>query len=233
MAPKVVGYAAAVVTAYLAGIGFVFLFVPTPSLVDLVSACKIVSLLALIYANREIPENIEMERHADIHWANFTIVLCSMLVLLMMVVKVVVDDYAITTLAPAGRDILQWFDANAYWVSTAPVFAYCALDLYIAFIRRGCPQDHEVAMEFVVFRDLVCAAPLALVLALSELYVAASPLEDAAFHATFFFSGALAVILLASAIATKALNLTQSARRLARAEAGEQPPRPRLAYEAR
>ena len=232
---KLIAYALAIIAAYAGGIGFVFLFVAAPSLIDIVSACKVVSLLALIYANREIPKNIELERHADISILNLLIALTSVLLMVLMVIKIVVDDYALLTLAPSGQAVLGWFSANAYWASTAPVFGYFLLDLYIAYARAGCPNDREVAAEFVMFRDLVCAAPLALVLLLTEFYSAWSPLPDARPAAELFFGGALAVILLASAIATKALNLAQSARRKTRdaAAAGEADAPHRLIADAR
>ncbi|MGF1554051.1 MAG: hypothetical protein ACFBWO_16340 [Paracoccaceae bacterium] len=206
-------YAGLLVLAYGAGVGFVMLFVPSPTLVDIVSACKIVSLFVLIYSNRETPESIDIGRHRDISAANLLIVLMSIGVLLLMVVKTVVDDYAMMTLAPAGRAVLMWFDANGHWVSTLPLFGYFALDLYIAFGGAHDPRDRAAAREFVAFRDLVCAAPLALVLILTEAYAALSPLAEARDDAAFFFGGALAVILLSSAIASKALNLSQEARR--------------------
>jgi hypothetical protein len=202
-----------VVAAYAAGVGFVLLFVASPTLVDIVSACKIVSLLALLYANRETPESIAIDHRPEVSAMNFGIIVTSTLVLLMMVIKIVVDDFAMVTLAPAGQFALAWFSANAHWVSTLPVFGYFALDLYIAAGRGGCAQDREAAWEFVVFRDLVCVAPLALVLVLAEVYTALSPLPDAAASAEFFFGGALSVILLGSAVATKALNVSQAHRR--------------------
>jgi hypothetical protein len=210
---NVIGHGAALAAAYALGIGFVLMFVPTPSLVDMVSACKIVSLLALVYANRETPENIDIERHVEVSVINFAIVIASILVLLLMVVKTVVDDYAMLQLPQRGRVVLTWFDANAYWVSTVPIFGYFALDLYLSFRPGASPSDHETAREFLVFRDLVCVGPLALVLLLAELYSLNSTLPDARESATFFFGGALTVILLASAVATKALNLSQTARR--------------------
>jgi hypothetical protein len=214
---RLIGYAAAFAAAYAAGIGFVVLFVAQPSLIDIVSACKIISLLALIYANRELPERVDMGRHAEIWAVNMVVILASSAVLLLMVLKVVVDDHAMLTLAPHGRALLGWFVANAYWVSTLPIFCYFALDLLLAFRPGACPEDRRAAVEFLVFRDLVCVAPLALVLALTEAFVALSPREDAAASAELFFSGALTVILLASTVAAKALNLAQERR----AHAGE------------
>lgn len=216
---NVIGHGAGLVAAYALGIGFVVMFVPAPSLVDIVSACKIVSLIALVHANHETPENIDIERHVEVSVINFCIVILSILVLLLMVVKTVVDDYAMLQLAPSGRSVLSWFDANAYWVSTAPIFGYFLLDLYLSFRPGAAPADHEVAREFLVFRDLVCVAPLALVMLLAELYSLHSTLPDARESAAFFFGGALTVILLASAVATKALNLSQTARRAAGARA--------------
>jgi hypothetical protein len=207
-------YAASVVFAYLGGVAFVYLFVAEPQLVDIVSACKIVSLLILIYANREIPEMIELDRHADISIANFGVIIISGLILVLMVVKTVVDGQATATFPPAGQTVIGFFSRNAYWISVIPVFCYVALDLFIAFVRRGAKQDRHNAMEFVVFRDLVCAGPLALVLLLAEVYGQTAANEPAArATAEVFFSGALAVILLSSAIATKALNRLQHERR--------------------
>lgn len=218
-----IAYALAIIAAYAGGIGFVFVFVAAPSLIDIVSACKVVSLVALIYANREIPKNIELDRHADISALNLLIVLGSVLLMVLMVVKIVVDDYAVLTLAPTGQAVLGWFSANAYWASTLPVFGCFLLDLYIAYARRGSPGDSEIAAEFVLYRDLVCAVPLALVLLLAEFYSGWSPVEGARAAAELFFGGALAVILLASAIATKALNLSQTARRAAQTMGGAAP----------
>ncbi|SEA53627.1 hypothetical protein [Rubrimonas cliftonensis] len=210
------------VAMYGLGVGFVLLFVASPTLVDIVSACKVVSLLALVYANRETPESIDIDHRPEVSAINFAIIGASALVLLMMVVKIVVDDHAMVTIAPAGQIALIWFSANAYWVSTLPVFGYFALDFYIALGRGSSPQDREAAWEFVIFRDLVCIAPLALVLALAEVYTTFSPLPDAAQSAEFFFGGALTVILLGSAVATKALNVSQAHRR----EAGTVRPTP-------
>lgn len=221
----VVIYAASVVLAYAGGVAFVYLFVNKPGLVDIVGACKIVSLLILIYANREIPEVIEIDRHTDLNFLNFILIILSGLILVLMVIKTVIDTPGIMAFPEGGRAVMDFFDANSYWLSTLPVFWYVLLDVYIAFIRPlSTDRDRENAMEFVVFRDLVCAAPLALVLLLAEFYGSLA-LDEPAARATaeVFFSGALAVILLSSAIATKALNRIQHERlrELRRAEPAE------------
>jgi hypothetical protein len=209
----VVTYALSLVLAYGAGIVFVLLFVPLPGLVDIVSACKIVSLLILIYANREIPEMIEIDRHSDLSLVNFVIIVLSGLIMVLMVVKLVIDGPGVAGLPPGGRAVMDFFARNAYWISTLPVFSYVLLDVAIALRSRGAPRDRANAMEFVVFRDLVCAAPLALVLLLAEIYGGVAANEPVArATAEVFFSGALAVILLSSAIATKALNRVQHER---------------------
>lgn len=209
----VVLYAASLVLAYGAGIVFVLLFVSQPGLVDIVSACKIMSLLILIYANRETPETIDIRRQADLSLVNFLIIVLSGLIMVLMVVKIVVDSSGLANFPSGGRRLMDFFSDNAYWISTLPVFSYVALDVVIAFLRRGSPRDRANAMEFVVFRDLVCAAPLALVLLLAEVYGGVAADEPAArATAEVFFSGGLAVILLSSAIATKALNRVQHER---------------------
>lgn len=210
---RVTLYILGLLVAYGVAIGAVFLFVATPGLVDMVSACKIVSLILLIYANREIPHSIDLERNADIQNANFLIVLMSIVVLVMMVVKTIVQDYSLLDTPERGKEVLSFFFRNSYWISALPIFAYFLLDLFIAFFREGSPNDRRVAVEFVLFRDLVCAFPLALVLLLTEAYRAFSPIPEAAAHAELFFGGAIAVILLSSAISTRALDLLQTRRR--------------------
>lgn len=206
-------YASSLVLAYGGGIVFVLLFVPQPGLVDIVSACKIVSLLILIYANREIPETIDIARHTDLSLVNFLIIVLSGLIMVLMVIKIVVEGPELANFPPGGRRVMDFFSRNAYWISTLPVFSYVLLDFIIAFLRRGSPRDRSNALEFVVFRDLVCAAPLALVLLLAEVYGGVATNEPVArATAEVFFSGALAVILLSSAIATKALNQVQHER---------------------
>ncbi|TVQ58285.1 MAG: hypothetical protein EA355_02340 [Rhodobacteraceae bacterium] len=210
---KLLRYAASLVIAYMGGVGFVFLFRAEPTLVEIVSSCKIVSLLILIYANREIPESVDMRRHAGVARVNFLIIVFSGLILVMMVVKTVAADYASMAFPPRGEMAISLFSRNSYWLSVAPIFAYFMLDVWLAFVRRDAiATDHDNAMEFVVFRDLVCVAPLALVLALAEIYSTFARVPDARASAEFFFSGALAVILLSSAIATKALNLVHEER---------------------
>lgn len=206
-------YAASVVLAYAGGVAFVFLFVAQPGLVDIVSACKIVSLLILIYANREIPEAIKLEREAAVSFANFAVIIVSGLILVMMVLKTVLAPDAVAGFPPAGRSVMTFFEQNSYWVSVIPIFCYVALDLVLAFLRRGSERDRANALEFVVFRDLVCVAPLALVLAISEVYHFSARTDPMARDAVeVFFSGGLAAILLSSAIATKALNRLQHER---------------------
>lgn len=221
---KLLRYAASLVIAYMSGVGFVFLFRTEPTLVEIVSSCKIVSLLILIYANREIPEAVDMNRHKGVARVNFLIIVFSGFILVMMVVKTVAADYASMAFPPQGELAISLFSRNAYWLSVAPIFSYFALDVWLAYVRRDASAtDHDNAMEFVVFRDLVCVAPLALVLTLAEIYSTVSPLPDARASAEFFFSGALAVILLSSAIATKALNLVHEERAHSAAAAAEKP----------
>jgi hypothetical protein len=163
-----------------------------------------------------------MNRHRGVANANFLIIVFSGLILVMMVVKTVAADYAAMAFPPRGEIAISMFSRNSYWLSVAPIFAYFGLDVYLAYFRRNSTaSDHDNAMEFVVFRDLVCVAPLALVLVLAEVYSAVSRLPDARASAEFFFSGALAVILLSSAIATKALNLVHEHRAHVAAQEGD------------
>ena len=206
-------YVVLLLAAYTFGIGAVLLFVATPDLVDVVAACKIVSLFILIYANREIPHTIELDRQPDLDRINQIIVVLCSIILMLLSVKTVVQDYSLLALPPLGQQIIAFFSYNSYWIATLPVFTYGLLNLHIAFLRRSGDTERRVALEFVLFRDLVCAVPLALVLLLTEAYRMISGKPEAASNAELFFSGAIAVILLSSAIATRSLDLLQKRKR--------------------
>lgn len=206
-------YVALLLVAYTCGIASVFIFVVQPDLVDVVAACKIVSLFILIYANREIPHTIELERQHDLARINQAIVVMSSIILILLSVKTIVQDYSLLALPPMGHQIIAFFSYNSYWIATLPVFVYGLLNLHIAFIRQSSDLERRVALEFVLFRDFVCAVPLALVLLVTETYRFLSTKPDAALYAELFFSGAIAVILLSSAIATRSLDLLQKRKR--------------------
>jgi hypothetical protein len=210
---KVSLFTASLLVAYAFGIGFVFTFVHDPDLVDIVASCKIVSLIILLYTNREIPHNIDIAKQSDVRKINHVIIFVSTLVLTLMIIKTVVQDYSILDAPEHGRLLLSFFNANSYWISTVPIFSYVLLDLFIAFGRNSTPSDRRIAIEFILFRDLVCALPLGLVLLLAEVYLFFEPHEGADAHAQFFFSGAIAVILLSSSISSRALDLLQTRRR--------------------
>lgn len=199
--------------AYGAGIGFVFLLVVDPGLVELVAACKIVSLFILIYANREIPHTIDIARRADILHMNHAIIVLSSVIAMLLIIKTVVQDYSLLTLPETGARLMGFFTVHSYWIATLPIFLYFLLDIYIAFFRR-CPEvERRVALEFILFRDLVCAVPLMLVLLLTEAYLLTSQQPGARAYAELFFSGAIAVIQLSSAIASRALDVLQTRQR--------------------
>jgi hypothetical protein len=223
---RIILYTVSLLAAYGLGILWVFMFVASPDLIDMVSSCKIVSLIILIYANREIPHAIDIGKHADVQNLNLLIISMSSLILILMIIKTIVQDYSLIGFPPAGYKIISFFSSNSYWLSTMPVFAYAFFDVFIAFIRKSPPDDRRIAIEFIIFRDLVCALPLAMVLLLTELYLFMSTYPNAEQNAQLFFSGAIAVILLSSSISSKALDLMQSRRRAA--EAAGEPRRPTL-----
>jgi hypothetical protein len=210
---QVLRYTALLLVAYAIGVGFVFLLVVDPDLVDIVSALKIVSLFVLIYANREIPHTIEIARHTDLLHLNQIIILLSSVIAIMLIIKTVVQDYSLLLLPATGAYLLSFFIANSYWIATLPIFLYCLLDAYIAFVRNSPESDRRVALEFILFRDLVCAVPLALVLILTEAFLLFGPEAMHRDYAELFFSGAIAVIQLSSAISSRALDVLQTRQR--------------------
>lgn len=210
---KVLTYTLMLLLAYGAGVAFVFLLVVDPGLIEIVAACKIVSLFVLIYANREIPHTIDIETQTDLlHINKFIIVLCTVIAI-MLIIKTVVQDYSLLTLPPHGAMLLGFFNENSYWLSTLPIFLYCLMDIYIAFVRRSAENERRVAMEFILFRDLVCAVPLALVLILTEAFLLVRPDAVDRVSVEMFFSGAIAVIQLSSAISSRALDVLQTVHR--------------------
>jgi hypothetical protein len=132
---------------------------------------------------------------------------------IMLIIKTVVQDYSLLLLPPTGAYLLSFFSSNSYWIATLPIFLYCLLDVYIAFIRNSPESDRRVALEFILFRDLVCAVPLALVLILTEAFLLFGPEAMHRDYAELFFSGAIAVIQLSSAISSRALDVLQTRQR--------------------
>lgn len=201
-----------VIVAYLAAILIARNFVPQPDLVAFVSACKIVSFLFLLYENTEMPARVNMDQQPTFRRLNQLIIGGSVLVLLMMLVKLIKNDQYLSSIPPTSAEILITFDALSYLFSSLPVFAYAALNYGLLFSRSTTAQDRVNIKQFLLFRDLTCAGPLILVLALTEAYVLFGQFEaDPRRSAEIFYSGALAVILLTSAILTTALNESQKA----------------------
>lgn len=210
---QVLRYLAILLCCYGAGIGFVFVLVVDPGLIELVAACKIVSLFILIYTNREIPHSIDIERRADILHANHAIIVLSTVIAILLIIKTVVQDYSLLVLPDTGAVLMAFFTVHSYWVATLPIVLYCLLDLYIVFYGHGSETERRVALEFFLFRDLVCAVPLMLVLLLTEAFLLTTASPDGRAAAELFFSGAIAVIQLSSAIASRALDVLQTRQR--------------------
>ncbi|MEM1316071.1 MAG: hypothetical protein AAGI51_16055 [Pseudomonadota bacterium] len=187
-------------------------FVPQPDLVAFVSACKIVSFLFLLYENTEMPARVNMDQQPYFKRLNQLIIAYSVIVLLMMLVKLIKNEDYLASIPPASAEVLVMFESLSYVFSSIPVFAYAALNYALLFSRSTTEQDRINIKQFLVFRDLTCAGPLILVLLLTEVYVIFGGFElDPRRSAEIFYSGALAVILLSSAIVTTGLNESQKA----------------------
>lgn len=201
-----------VVVAYLAAILIAKYFVPKPDLVAFVSACKIVSFLFLLYENTEMPARVNIDQQPTFKRLNQAIIGYSVVVLLMMLVKLIMNDAYLQAIPEASAEILTTFEALSYVFSSLPVFAYAALNYGLLFSASTTALDRVNIKQFLVFRDLTCAGPLILVLLLTEVYVLIGEFEaDPRRSAEIFYSGALAVILLSSGILTTALNESQKA----------------------
>ncbi|MEM6440235.1 MAG: hypothetical protein AAF763_11165 [Pseudomonadota bacterium] len=201
-----------VIGAYVFALVVARNFVPQPDLVAFVSACKIVSFLFLLYENTEMPARVNMDQQPYFKRLNQMIIGYSVIVLLMMLVKLIQNEAYLSSIPPASADVLITFEALSYVFSSIPVFAYAALNYALLFSRSTTEQDRINIKQFLVFRDLTCAGPLILVLLLTEVYVIFGGFEENPRRsAEIFYSGALAVILLSSAIVTTGLNESQKA----------------------
>lgn len=188
--------------AYAAVTALTFLIKKDVSLVDVVTIGKIFSLFTIVLVNGDVPRAIDKEQN-DIKMINYFILIVSTIILIMSCVKFLGLDFAESTTTPIVKNFLTIIYKHIFWISVFPLVAYAFLDYYIAFVRKSNIEEKQIALKFFVFVDLVCVLPLALVYLLGIIY--AEFISGVKVSAEIFTSGSMAIALLSSAIATKAV----------------------------
>ena len=187
---------------YVAVTAVTFLIKSTVDLVDIVTLGKIFSLSMLIVVNGDVASDNDMKK-PDIRISNYTILAVSLLLTIINTMKFFTLDIQNSSVSAAVKPVLQFLYSNVSWLSAFPLVAYAILDFYIAYLRTGTSLEKDVARKFLVFVDIPCVFPL---IAIYALVVWCSQ----RFHADLvgveiFLSGSMAIVLMASAIATKAV----------------------------
>ena len=86
-----------------------------------------------------------------------------------------------------------------------PLFAYGVLDFYIVVVRKSSRREQMVALNYLIFADLVCVFPLIALYILILLRI--KLLISSQIDIELFVSGSMAIVLLSSSIAAKAVDL--------------------------
>ncbi len=172
------------------------------SLVDVVTIGKIFSLFMLLIVNGEIATDID-KRQKDIRIINCGILIVVIVITIITAMKFCGLDLEKSSISWFAKIILKFIYYNIFWISAFPLIAYAILDGYIAYMRNGTKKEKEVAVKFIVFVDLVCIFPLVLVYILTAIY--SKIVTSQVVGLEVFTSGSMAIVLMSSAIATKAV----------------------------
>lgn len=188
--------------------GLVTVFKTQPELIDAVTACKIGSLIAIIIANGEIDHRIDRSTRG-IKWMNRSILFVVLVLAVGLSAKLLSGHETASGAESSASKPLHRFYQNLWWMSAFPLVAYGVLNMYIAYLGKGNVREKAIAARFFAFVYVTCVAPLLVVFLF--LYFFGPYLHDPAMEylhnpaMEVFTSGSMAVILLASAFATKAV----------------------------
>jgi hypothetical protein len=174
-----------------------------PSVIDAITACKIGSLVSILRVNGEIAKQIDRSR-GSVRKANHLILAVVALLIILLTAKFVWGYDHGAGLIPPWRSALHAIYHHLWWLSAFPLVAYAGLNWYIAYMRPGSHRERTGALRVFVFVDVICVAPLLVVLLF--LYFFSRYLHETS-NMEVFTSGAMAVVLLASSFATKAVDV--------------------------
>jgi hypothetical protein len=178
-----------------------FIAIDKFGLAEAVITCKLVSLGGLIVVSEGISREITAA-DKDIRRWNRVIVTASIVLLVLLVLELLFVKIDASRLRGQVHEVVQFAFENIYWVSAIPIFAYAALNYWVGFLRGKNDEIEYSARCFFVFADCTCAMPLLFVLTLAWIFHQSqgAPVDT-------FVNGAMAMIIFASNIVTKALDL--------------------------
>ena len=207
---------AALVLAYGAATAITYMAIPSPSLTDVVNAFELVSLLVLIIVNGDISQEVNSGTPL-LRKLNRCILGISSVLFFLLFLEVLSIPAVSTTGRSWLQHVLNLLENNIYWLSSFPLVAYAALDFYSAYGRpkssisglAASVDSSVLAKRFIAFVDLACVFPLMLVLAFTLFHQEADPSNQ--LDVRLFVSGSMAVVLVASSVAAKAVEITSKA----------------------
>jgi hypothetical protein len=191
-----------VAIGYVAVIVATFLIKYEVTLVDIVTSGKIFSLFMLLVVNGEIASEID-KNQKDIKIINYSILVIVILITIVTTMKFLELDITKSNASNFIKSTIEFTYSNIFWISAFPLIAYSFLDCYIAYFKKGSDQEKEVAKKFLIFVDLTCIFPLVLVYILATVY--SKIIVSGQDGIEVFTSGSMAIVLMSSAIATKAV----------------------------
>lgn len=172
-------------------------------IIDVISTLKLGSLITLIVVSGEIAKGVDRDKK-DIRRINYLIIFITIFIGIFQFLKLIGFDGSNTQVNPNFQYYLSRIIDWMLYISTAPIFLYALLDVYIAYFRTD-STDHEklVAKFYIIFVDFVCVVPLLIVITLSIFYILLGNSRDLI---DYVFGGSVAIIIIASAIAAKAVD---------------------------
>ena len=173
-------------------------------LVDVVTMGKMLSLGLVLLVNGKITKEIDKNQN-DIKRINQFLLVCVLLIIIITFIKFISIDINKSSASTELKYLISLFYASIYWIGIFPLIGYAILDFYIAYIRRSTIEEKNVAKTFFIFVDIACVFPLLLIYIITISYTkffTSKPLNE-----EVFMSGSMAVVLMSSAIATKAVEI--------------------------
>lgn len=173
-------------------------------LVDVVTMGKMLSLGLVLLVNGKITTEID-KNQKDIKRINQFLLICIIFIIIITFIKSMGLDINKSSASTELKYLIGLFSNSIYWIGIFPLIGYAILDFYIAYIRRGTIDEKNVAKTFFIFVDIACVFPLVLIYIITISYskiLTSKPLNE-----EIFMSGSMAVVLMSSAIATKAVEI--------------------------
>lgn len=182
----------------------VFLSINNITIIDVITSLELFSLAVLVIVNGEIAQGID-KRKMDLKAINYFILTITLLVMVFMVVNLLGLEFTESRVEKGLLNIITIIKNKMYWLSAFPLVAYAILDLHIATSKNSSEKEKIVASYYLIFADIVCVFPLIILFCGSYIYSILT--GDYINNIELFVSGSMAIVLMSSAIATKAIDI--------------------------